>query len=101
LVTMNDPVYLEAAYELAIQMETKDKSIPWAYEKLLLQNISSTKLENLESLYEYAFENFNNHPETVEEWLQFAPKEKQSASLAAFAVVANAIMNLDEFLTKS
>jgi hypothetical protein len=101
LVTMNDPVYLEAAYELAVQMESREKPIPWAYEKLLLQNISTNQLENLEGLYEYALNNFDKHPEKVEEWLQFAAKEKHSASLAAYAVVANAIMNLDEFLTKS
>lgn len=101
LVTMNDPVYLEAAYQLAVQMESQQKSIPWAYEKLVFQEISPTKLKNLEDLYHFALEDFNKKPESVKEWLQFAPQEKQSASLAAFAVVANAIMNLDEYLTKS
>ena len=54
LVTLNDPVYLEAAYSFAKSMDMDD-----------------------------------------------VEKEKPSSKLAALTIVANAIMNLDEFLTKA
>jgi hypothetical protein len=37
----------------------------------------------------------------MEDFLSFSPDDEKNASLAALMVVANAILNLDEFLTKS
>ncbi|WP_163381278.1 PSD1 and planctomycete cytochrome C domain-containing protein [Cyclobacterium sp. SYSU L10401] len=103
LVTMNDPVYQEAAFHLALQMKKipEDKPIAWAYKKLLLQPISPTKQQQLEQLYQYALDDFIREPEAMADWLQFADEENQTPELAALAVVANALMNLDEYLNKS
>ncbi|NHE59821.1 PSD1 and planctomycete cytochrome C domain-containing protein [Cyclobacterium plantarum] len=103
LVTMNDPVYQEAAFHLAVQMQKipEDKPIAWAYKKLLLHPISPNKQQQLEQLYQYALNDFIKEPEAMAEWLQFAEEESKTPELAALAVVANALMNLDEYLNKS
>ncbi|MDN3687017.1 PSD1 and planctomycete cytochrome C domain-containing protein [Cyclobacterium jeungdonense] len=103
LVTLNDPVYQEAAFHLALSMYRSDAADPisWAYERLLLQPISPQKQEHLQSLYAFALEDFSSNTEAMEEWLQFAEDEQKNPELAALALIANALMNLDEFLTKS
>ncbi|WP_162419261.1 PSD1 and planctomycete cytochrome C domain-containing protein [Cyclobacterium roseum] len=103
LVTLNDPVYQEAAFHLALRMYRSDAADPisWAYERLLLQPISPEKHEHLQSLYAFALEDFSTDTEAMEEWLQFAEEDQKNPELAALALIANALMNLDEFLTKS
>lgn len=103
LVTLNDPVYQEAAFHLALRMYRSDAADPisWAYERLLLQPISPEKQEHLQSLYAFALEDFSSDTAAMEEWLQFAEDEQKNPELAALALIANALMNLDEFLTKS
>ena len=102
LVTLNDPVYLEAAYHLAKYMDTSDQTpnkITIGYKKALYSTIRPSTLQILEELYTDAFTEFNSDAEATK---QFLPFEKEpTANIAALTVVANAIMNLDEFLTKS
>lgn len=103
LVTLNDPVYLEAAYHLAKLVNTTPekpkKNISEAYENATYSKISASTLKALEKLYQSSLTEFNNQSETLAEFLPF--EENPTANLAALTVVANAIMNLDEFLTKS
>ncbi|WP_375583993.1 PSD1 and planctomycete cytochrome C domain-containing protein [Cyclobacterium xiamenense] len=103
LVTLNDPVYQEASYQLALRMQQSgdEDPISWAYEKLLLQPISAEKHRYLRELQQFAEEDFAQDSQAMEDWLQFAPKAEKDPELAALAVVANALLNLDEFLTKS
>lgn len=99
LVTLNDPVYLEAAYEFAkiMDVEDVDKGISLGYEKATLSDIDSEKLEILKNLYDEAMNEFQSGME-----MDFiALKQKPTQKMAALTVVANAIMNLDEFLTKA
>lgn len=102
LVTLNDPVYLEAAYRLAKQMTTAkdaEASIAIGYEKALYRPIPDEKLASLIQLYNDAMLEFNHNEQKIGEFISF--EENPTAQLAALTVVANAIMNLDEFLTKS
>ena len=101
LVTLNDPVYLEAAYHLAKNMQVLDdieKSIALSYQKATLSEISETTLKALKDLYHTSLSEFEGNSGTSEMFLHF--DEGPSAELSALTVVANAIMNLDEFLTK-
>ena len=50
------------------------------------------------NLYKITLENFNKNPKEIKAYLKTS--EKPTASLAALSVVANAIINLDEFVTK-
>ncbi|WP_420400790.1 PSD1 and planctomycete cytochrome C domain-containing protein [Flagellimonas sp.] len=102
LVTLNDPVYLEASYHLAKAMQTFDEvgeQLSLGYEKATLSKISTEKLEALMELYNTSMLEFENDREGLLQFLHF--DESPTAELAALTVVANAIMNLDEFLTKA
>ncbi|WP_405380815.1 PSD1 and planctomycete cytochrome C domain-containing protein [Maribacter sp. LLG6340-A2] len=101
LVTLNDPVYLEAAYALAQSVQHHDITIgiSKAYEKATLSKLDEEELRVLNELYEQAYHEFSDasNQDTVFMGLD----QKVTPKLAALTVVANAIMNLDEFLTKA
>lgn len=102
LVTLNDPVYLEASYQLAkntFQASKVDESIASAYEKATLSKIEPSTLNALKELYENSLNEFTKNKEAAELFLRF--EEKPTPELGAMTVVSNAIMNLDEFLTKA
>ncbi|TDQ18340.1 cytochrome c [Algoriphagus boseongensis] len=100
LVTLNDPVFLEAAKKLAEKEMKKsgnnpEKTIEGIYHSLLFQAISNSKKQAMLDLFNSAKSEFEANPEQREDFFPDA-----SSDLAAMAVVANAMMNLDEFLTK-
>ena len=102
LVTLNDPVYLEASYQLAkntFQQKNVDQSIALAYKKATLSEIAPKTLETLKELYEDSLHEFSQNSEATELFLHF--EKKPTPELGAMTVVSNAIMNLDEFLTKA
>lgn len=106
LTTLNDPVYLETATVLAKHMQQnggKDATacIRWGYQTALYKAIPDNKLNVLKTLYTQALKEFQKDPNAAKKMLKSQNSEPQQAELAALAVVANAIMNLDEFLTKS
>lgn len=105
LVTLNDPVYVEAARHLAINMQKiggadQQACIRAGYKAAMYKDIVPGKLNVLAKLYTQSLEKFRKDPEATAAFLQ---QEQQPGmeQLAALTVVANAIMNLDEFLSKS
>ncbi len=107
LTTLNDPVYLEAAYHLGIQMAAGDQAsvedaIAKGYRRAMLRDLSDEKREALVKLYQEAYTYYAADPEALEKFnSDFRTTERGDARVAAFSVVANALLNLDEFLTKS
>ncbi len=101
LVTLNDPVYLEASYTLAKFMDGTevDKGISKGYEKATFSPITPEKLEALKDLYEASLSEFDSKEAISSNF--FTLKEPPTPKQAALTVVANAIMNLDEFLSKA
>lgn len=102
LVTLNDPVYLEASYHLAKNNRvTNDvaQSITKSYEQATFKKITPVQLEALKELYQNSITEFTTNEEASQLFLHF--EEQPTAELAALTMVANAIMNLDEFLTKT
>jgi Protein of unknown function (DUF1553)/Protein of unknown function (DUF1549)/Planctomycete cytochrome C len=96
LTLMNDPVFMEASVALAKRVDNNPKSIAMAYQLATCKDIDNLKLQKLNQLYQKALYNFGQHPERIAELV----KEKPSAKMAALAVVCNAILNLDEVVTK-
>jgi len=101
LVTLNDPVYIETAQGLAGRMmeaepEDVEQQLKTGYKFAMFREINSGKLDQLKSLYEDAKQHFEENPHAVEELTG-----TEDEQLARLTIVANAIMNLDEFLTKS
>jgi len=104
MVTLNDPVYLEAARHLAVRMRqdivaVRDP-ISKGYSLALGRAITESKLKVLEKLYEEALLKYRKEKSSAAKI--FGGDEKNvNAESAALVIVANAIMNLDEFVTKS
>jgi transposase len=101
LVTLNDPVYLEAARELARNVAESSPSdaraqLALMYSMAMLRGADEEKLEDLVSLHRQAQQYFEADPEAI---CQLIGEENET--LAVLTVMANTIMNLDEFLMKS
>lgn len=103
LVSLNDPVYLEAAQQLARLMEAEGRnnlevSIRAGYKRALAKVPDQQSIDILKQLYSTALEELNT--QQVEAKL-ITEKEPDQITLNPMIVVANAIMNLDAFLTKN
>jgi hypothetical protein len=100
LVTLNDPVYLEAAEAMGRKVLTNATSdrdrIALLYSMATGRGISEEKLSDLQVLLAQSRTYFEVQPEAV---CQLVGEENKE--LAVYTVVANAVMNLDEFLMKS
>ena len=99
LVTLNDPVFLEAALNLANLNSDlpKRQAIKKMYKTAVYQEIDDQILDLLERLFDEAYQDFDQTPEKLQDF--FNQESEVDQKLAALAVVGNAIMNLDEFLT--
>jgi hypothetical protein len=98
LVTLNDEAYVEFAGGLADRMtteagDTPDDKIAWAYRAATGRAPAASTLDDLMRLYETAFDGFVTDPDASQ---QVASTPER----AALSVVASAILNLDEVLTK-
>ena len=76
--------------------ETK-AAISEMYQKATLRAVDDAKLDALVKLYEEAIKTFQDDSDQLQDF--FGLKEDIDKNTASLAVVANAIMNLDEFLT--
>jgi hypothetical protein len=109
LVTMNDPVFVEAAQALARRAiekggKTTAERAEFAFKACLVRAPSEAETARLVKLYDSAHEKFSKDAAKA---TQFAtnplgplPKGVAPADAAAWTVVANVIMNLDEMLMK-
>ncbi|MDY3552831.1 PSD1 and planctomycete cytochrome C domain-containing protein [Gemmata sp. JC717] len=109
LVTMNDPVYVEAAQALARRAieqggKTDAERVAFAFRACLVRPPSDAEAARLVKLYDEAKLKFSKQPAKA---VQFAtnplgplPKGADPSEAAAWTVVANVIMNLDEMLLK-
>lgn len=107
LTTLNDSVYIEAARHLAYRMqkEAKGKKVvdDWifkGYEVMMYKPITAAKLEALRELYIQAYAKLKEDEEKTCEMIGVAD-EHNNPETAALVVVANAMLNLDEVITKN
>lgn len=104
LVTLNDSAYIDMAKHFTKRMlkeggSAAKEQIASGYQWMMYKPIPAKKLEILEGLYQTALKDYKRHPErTVEILGERAQKSEQSAALM---VVANAMLNLDEVVTKN
>lgn len=114
LVTLNDSVYLEAARHLARQMQKEARGdtrqqINKGYELVMYKPINTVKQASLEKLYQKSLETFRSDSSKAAQLLGYRSPaggravllKNDQQELAALTVVANAILNLNEVITKS
>ncbi len=108
LVTLNDPVYVEAAQALARRMLTADSSVRGRVEfglrTCLLREPTENEVDRLAALYQQALTEFQADPalahQLAEEPLGELPDGMDVAEAAAMTVVGNVLLNLDELFLK-
>lgn len=105
LVTLNDSVYLEAARAFVYKVEdeipgTVSDQIKQAYKDAFFREISPGKLQVLINLYNTALKKFEVDKDRTCEMIGVMDKHNNPQT-AALVVVMNAILNLDEMITKS
>ena len=108
LVTLNDPVYVEAAQALARRMVAAADSdagrVEFGMEAALCRPVGADEIDILVELHDQALELFSSRPDAAvkmaTEPLGALPAGRDAAEMAAWTVVANAILNLDEFMMR-
>ena len=108
LVTLNDPVYVEAAQALArIAYSQKELNLKEKISLIFRQALSrlpdEDELAQLEKLYQRAHEQFKSTPEEAKllatDPLGPAPDGTDYTELAAWTALSNVLLNLDETLS--
>jgi hypothetical protein len=108
LLLMNDPTFVESARKLAERMMTEaqgDKQrVALAYRLATARLPRAAETEELLKLYRAQLTSYRQNPAAATKLLQvgesgFDPN-LDPAELAAWAMVASAILNLDETITK-
>ena len=102
LVTLNDEAYVDVARHFAKRMQsagnTVEQQISKGYELMLYKPIEQQKLQVLVTLYNEAKQKFTKDISKAKEITQ---EENSTPDFAALVVVANAMLNLDEIVTKN
>jgi hypothetical protein len=109
LVTMNDPVYVEAAQGLARRMmkdggATAAEKAAFGFRLCLVRPATDAEVARLVKLYDDARARFAADSKKAAEFatnpLGPLPKGADAADAAAWTAVANVLLNLDEMLMK-
>jgi hypothetical protein len=106
LVTMNDPVYVEAARAMARRVIREagpgvHDRITHAVKLALAHPPDSVTRQTLATLHRQAVDYYDKNPEAAEKLMnEYTMEIFPTDSLAAQMVVASAVMNLDEFIMK-
>jgi mono/diheme cytochrome c family protein len=105
LTTLNDSSYLVTARHFAYRMEEKGGSelkqrIQYGYQAMMYKPISANRLNALVELYQVSVKKFKNNAAATCEMVGVMDKNNNPET-AALVVVANAMQNLDEVITKN
>lgn len=108
LAMMNNTTFIEASRKLAERMmmdldANSSASIPLGFELVTSRQPTSTELEALVRLFENQRRRFRDHKDLTDQLLavgESKPNESlDQVELAAYTIVANVILNLDETIT--
>ncbi len=109
LVTMNDPVFVEASGSLAkavlaSSLSTDDQRIAYAFRRVLVRPPSDQETKRLGMILNEGLTEFNTDPDSATELLNSARIEAdgfEKEQLAAWTIVSNVLLNLDETLMRN
>lgn len=100
LVLLNDPAYMEAAVALAQRMAQKGRgnlqaSLRYGFRYCTAREPTPAELQRLERLYHQMREHYTRHPDDARKLMG-----EPNAERTALTLVANALLNLDETITR-
>ena len=110
LVLLNDPQFVEASMALAHRMmkeggSSSKQRIEYAFRWATSRKPDADESNILEDLFQNEMEEFQKYPERADDFLQEETIKNKGdlnkLELAAYSVVANAIINLSESLQKN
>jgi hypothetical protein len=108
LVTLNDPVYVEASIALATDWLSRSSSdtdrIQRGFASVLIRPIEPAELDRLEKLLGRARAYFKENPQAASALLSDYPLKINAnhdrLEIAAWSMLTSTMLNLDEFLTR-
>ncbi len=109
LTLMNDPIFVEAARTVAERLMSQSAKTPaarisWLFELGTGRKPKENELAILTEAWEDHRKRFEDHPQDAEDLLSIgeSPRNRNLNPIdhAAYTVLANLIMNLDEFVTR-
>ncbi len=108
LVTLNDPVYVEAAQALARRMiaagDTPEERIRHGFRRCVARHPTDREMDALSTLFQTAKEELASTPDKARSLatdpLGPVPEELDLTEVAAMTVVGNVLLNMDEMLMK-
>jgi mono/diheme cytochrome c family protein len=109
LTTLNDPAFVQPAAALARRIiteggDTNESRATFAFRAVLARMPEPKELDRLISLHDQMLEKYQSDPKAAKELatsgLSAPPDEGDIPQLAAWTVVSNVLLNLDETLTK-
>jgi hypothetical protein len=109
LVTLNDPQFVEAAKALAQRALKQgglsdDERIDYIATRLLSRSLRPEELAVVQNSLGRLVANYQSHPDQATELLAVGESKPETSfdtsALAAWTMLTNELMNLDEFLTK-
>ncbi|MBI1917756.1 MAG: PSD1 domain-containing protein [Planctomycetes bacterium] len=105
LTTLNDPVYVEAAQALARRVlreggATTEARTKYGFRLCLTRPPSEREQGRLVALYEKAHERYRKDAKQAEQLAGAVPSGVDRAEAAAWTVVGNVLLNLDEMFAK-
>ena len=102
LITLNDPAFVEAAGALGKLMQKQGLEV--GFERVLSRKPTETEQKRLAQLFQEALADFRKRPKGALALLKDANRAITASDdpgiLAAWTVVGNVLLNLDETLTK-
>jgi hypothetical protein len=108
LVTLNDPVYIEAAQGLARKMDSFTGDFPakirYGFQESLIRPPTEKEVQTLIRLFRDAQDRYQQDPEMAmamaTDPIGDIPEGSNVADLAAWTVLGNTFLNLDEMFLK-
>jgi hypothetical protein len=109
LAALNDPTFLEAARVLAQRIllqggSSAEKQVDYGFRLCLARTPTSPERQRLIGLYQQQLKSFQSEHGDAEQLVSVGSAERpaglENAKLAAWMMVANVLLNLDEVVTK-
>ena len=105
LVTLNDSVYVDLAGHFSERMMKNGKDVKQqiadGYEMMLYKPIPPQKLDVFVKLYNEALQDYKGNDSAAMKFTGSKMNDKENAQRAALKLVANAMLNIDEVITKN